>query len=61
MPQKHYGDLGMKTVIDTCLNSVGLGNKLRAFWVFLSLKESRGFMLISSWHYNPPFFTEKKH
>lgn len=24
MPQKHYGDLGIKTVIDTCLNSIAI-------------------------------------
>lgn len=61
MPQKHYGDLCMKTTIDTCLNSIGLDNKPCALWVFLSSKGSGGFILIPSWCYNLPFFTERKH
>ena len=56
MPQKHYGDLGVETVIYTCLNSIGLKSKPCALWVFLSSKESGGYMLIPSWHYSPPFF-----
>lgn len=57
MPWKHYGDLGLETDIDTCLNSTGLGNKPCAFWIFLSSEESGELMPIPSWHYSPPFFT----
>ena len=45
---EHYGDLGIKTVTDTRLNSASLGSKPCALCVFLSSKESGGFMLIPS-------------